>query len=92
MDSVELAYKNIQIIENGLSGKVSPIDLVNQLEDFIDSPEMYDELYEVNPKLGALIADDIFDITEPMEPGMDTSDFFLKLKEHKEKIIATINE
>lgn len=79
----------LKLLDKRLDTTVEPWDLSVELEDFT-SAEMYDFLRETNPKLLQLIADDIYDITEPMEPAMDGDEFYKNLETFKEKVLNTV--
>lgn len=80
----------ILLLDKRLDKDVDPWDLSVELEDFV-STEMYDFLKDNRPDILELLADDIYDITEPMEPGMDAEEFYNDLTLFKKKVIDSIN-
>lgn len=89
METNKIITDYLNLIDNGLNKKLNPWKLVIQLEDFVDE-KMYLFLEKNNPQLLSLMADDIYDITEPMEPEADPADFFSHLVEFKQKIIEVV--
>ncbi|MGO3652063.1 hypothetical protein [Vagococcus sp.] len=79
----------LNLLDKRLNEDTNPWDLSVELEDFV-SPEMYDFLKEANPTLLSLMADDIFDITESLEPGMDGKGFYKKLALFKDKFLTNL--
>lgn len=87
MEIHKLIMSYLNLIDEGLEKKKDPWELAIELEDFVDE-QLYDELKKENPQLLSLMADDIYNITEPLEPGMDSEKFLSELKLFKQKIEA----
>ncbi|MDK4351675.1 hypothetical protein M4I17_04535 [Enterococcus thailandicus] len=87
MEIHKLIMSYLNLIDEGLEKKKDPWELAIELEDFVDE-QLYDQLKKENPQLLSLMADDIYNITEPLEPGMDSEKFLSELKLFKQKIGA----
>ncbi|GMC00403.1 hypothetical protein P7H24_13285 [Enterococcus thailandicus] len=87
MEIHKLIMSYLNLIDEGLEKKKDPWELAIELEDFVDE-QLYDQLKKENPQLLSLMADDIYNITEPLEPGMDSEKFLSELKLFKQKIEA----
>lgn len=87
MEIHKLIMNYLNLIDEGLEKKKDPWELAVELEDFVDE-QLYEQLKKENPQLLSLMADDIYNITEPMEPGMDSEKFLSELKRFKQKVEA----
>lgn len=74
--------------EKGISGKIEPFEFSIKLEDFI--ADQYDGMYKENPHLTDYLSEVIPDITEPMELGMNPTNFYNELKNVKKKILEML--
>lgn len=87
MDIDRIVERYLNLIDDGLNKGKKHWDLAVELEDFVDE-SLYSFLEKENPKLLSLMADDIYDITEPLEPEIDSEKFLSELKLFKQKIEA----
>lgn len=86
MDTEKLIKDYVKLIDDGLSLVYDPWELVIKLEDFLDEEQAV-SLKKNNPLVAQLMIDDIYEITEPMEPDMSPDEFYLQLKDFKNKLL-----
>lgn len=87
MDIEKLIKDYIKLIDDGLSQVYDPWELVVKLEDFLNEEQAV-SLKKNNPLIAQLMIDDIYEITEQMEPDMSPDEFYLHLKDFKKKILT----
>lgn len=75
-----------EFYEKGLSKEVDFFEFSVDLEDYIG--ENYEEIAKENETLAYYAADIIPDICEPMEPGMDPTEFYQQLEKLKAELLA----
>lgn len=78
--------KFMKFFNRGLNGSPEYFQFSKDLEDYV--VDHYDAIHAENPKFADYIGDNISDVTEPMEPGMDPTDFYRKLR----KIVDTASQ
>jgi hypothetical protein len=71
-------------LSDGLSRKINPFEFSLDLEKYL--VDNYELMYQENPNLTVIANDEIPDITEQMEPGMDPTNFYKQLNAVKQKL------
>lgn len=77
--------KFFEYLDQGLSGQIEPFKFSIDLESYL--VDNYDVMYLENGPLAFKAADEIPDITEQMEPGMDPAKFLNELRAIKEELL-----
>lgn len=70
--------KFFEYLDQGFSGKIEPFKFSINLESYLVNN--YNEMYQGNNLLTIKAADEIPDITEQVEPGMDPEKFYGELQ------------
>lgn len=81
--------KLLEIIDKTILSEIDAFDSSIILEKFIC--DNYDEIALENENIAIFANDDIVDIVEQMEPGMNPTKYLDELKEVKEIILKMIN-
>ncbi|QFR24093.1 nitrogenase subunit molybdenum-iron protein alpha [Schleiferilactobacillus harbinensis] len=70
--------KFLAFLNKGLGGNPGYFHFSTDLEDYV--ARYYDDMAAENRKFADYVSDVIPDVTEPMEPGMDPTEFYKQLR------------
>ncbi len=78
----------IKMLEGLFNGTYDALDFSFEFQDYLCGK--YDEMYRDNPRLTELLNENMPEITDIMERGMDPEPFIQQVKEEYERIMAIL--